>query len=562
MRTKNRDPKQLTGQLIVFEGPDGTGKSRLSSELSQALRVKGVEVLHIAFPGTVPGSLGELVYQLHHDTAPFNIRNLEGSALQCLHVAAHLDAIEQTIKPAIKRGVTVILDRFWWSTAVYGAVGGVPRELLDALIRVEHIAWGELKPSRVFVLERSSPLKNVPKVKWEKFKMEYKALAIQERGQYPVHVIDNKTTVAEALNCITRALFEEEVICSEQKQSQTSLALFPKHSAESSASASEAWAPLKPTAVLDTYWKFAAARQEVFFKRFEDRPPPWSTDPILVENKFTNAYRASDRVSQYLIKDVIYEGDQTAEEVFFRVLLFKFFNKIETWELLKCSLDEISWKSFSIASYNKILEQAISKGNRIYSAAYIMPTGGRGASYARKHMMHLHLLDKMMHDNVPMKLQKSGSMEKGFQVLKSYPSLGDFLAYQYITDLNYSEMIEYSEMEFVVAGPGAIDGISKCFSDTAGYSEKRIIELMTDRQQSEFKRLGLQFRDLWGRPLQLIDCQNLFCEVGKYARLAHPDIKGSSGRTRIKQKFRSTKGELPYWYPPKWQINDKIARAL
>src|SRR5258707_9985183 len=40
------------------------------------------------------------------------------------------------------------------------------------------------------------------------------------------------------------------------------------------------------------------------------------------------------------------------------------------------------------------------------------------------------------------------------------------------------------------------------------------------------------------RRLQLIDCQNLFCEVDKYARVAHPNIAGRTGRTRIKQKFR------------------------
>ena len=64
-------------------------------------------------------------------------------------------------------------------------------------------------------------------------------------------------------------------------------------------------------------------------------------------------------------------------------------------------------------------------------------------------------------------------------------------------------------MEFVVPGPGARDGISKCFNDLGGLSEVEIIKLMADRQESEFERLGLEFRSLWGRPLQLIDCQNL-----------------------------------------------------
>jgi len=59
--------------------------------------------------------------------------------------------------------------------------------------------------------------------------------------------------------------------------------------------------------------------------------------------------------------------------------------------------------------------------------------------------------------------------------------------------------------------------------------------------------------------LQLIDCQNIFCEVDKYARIKHPDIKGNSDRTRIKQKFRINTKPLALWFPPKWGLNDQIS---
>src|SRR6266478_3555701 len=93
--------------------------------------------------------------------------------------------------------------------------------------------------------------------------------------------------------------------------------------------------PLQPTVVFTTYWRFAAERQEIFFRRLKNPDPPWTNDPVLQRHKFTNAYRASDRVSQYLIRNVIYDYDQSPEEVFFRTILFKLFNKIETWELLQ-----------------------------------------------------------------------------------------------------------------------------------------------------------------------------------------------------------------------------------
>ncbi|MBA7561842.1 hypothetical protein ES708_03488 [subsurface metagenome] len=81
---------------------------------------------------------------------------------------------------------------------------------------------------------------------------------------------------------------------------------------------------------------------------------------------------------------------------------------------------------------------------------------------------------------------------------------------------------------------------------------------MVDKQEDEFKHFGLEFKSLWGRPLQLIDCQNLFCEVDKYARIAHPEIKGASKRKRIKQLFRPKQDQIEYWYPPKWGLNKYI----
>ena len=81
---------------------------------------------------------------------------------------------------------------------------------------------------------------------------------------------------------------------------------------------------------------------------------------------------------------------------------------------------------------------------------------------------------------------------------------------------------------------------------------------MTDRQDEEFGRYGLPFSGLWGRPLQLIDVQNLLCEVSKYTRATHPAIKGRSGRIRIKQRFTSA-GAFPRpFFPPKWGLNRRI----
>jgi hypothetical protein len=311
--------------------------------------------------------------------------------------------------------------------------------------------------------------------------------------------------------------------------------------------------------VFDTYWRFACVRQQAFMRRALGAPPPWTGDPILAAHRFTNAYRASDRVSQYLIRHVIYAGEQTPEEIFFRTVLFKLFNRIETWEGLTRVLGTVRWRGFSVPRAERTLESMRARA-AIYSAAYIMPSPAFGA--ARKHTNHLRLLEHMMKDGAPARVVAARSLEDVFQLLRGYPSLGDFLAFQLTIDLNYGPMLNFSEMDFVVPGPGARDGIRKCFADTGGMPEAGVIRLVTERAAEEFERLGLTFVDLWGRPLQLIDCQNLFCEVDKYARVAHPEFAGNSGRTRIKQRFSPSAKPTPQWYPPKWRITPNNAGSV
>jgi hypothetical protein len=266
-------------------------------------------------------------------------------------------------------------------------------------------------------------------------------------------------------------------------------------------------------------------------------------------------------VSQYLIQRVIYPTDKSFEvrDLFFRVLLFKLFNRIDTWELLEEEVGPISWTTFSFDRCDQVLTRAIDTGRRIYSAAYIMPACTAMAE-GRKHRGHLRLLEWMIQGGAAERHCEATTMAESFASLRECPMLGDFLAFQYTIDLNYGPHMFFSESDFVVPGPGAKDGLRKIFADPGDYSDADLIRWITDRQEQEFERLGLPFRTLWGRRLQLIDCQNLFCEVGKYARVHHPEVEGHSGRTRIKQRF-SVSGPLSApWFPPKWGLNDLIAR--
>lgn len=310
------------------------------------------------------------------------------------------------------------------------------------------------------------------------------------------------------------------------------------------------------TEVYDTYWRYKAERLATYQRRLVDPVGPWTADPIIAAYRFTNPYRAADRVSQYLIREVQYnpERSQAPEEVFFRTMLFKLFNKVETWELLEAEFGPMSWcqPNANFTRIAELLDRAMTAKQRIYSAAYIMPSPPFG--WPGKHRNHLALLSRMMYDELPKKLQDANNLEEAYELILEYPGIGYFLAFQYVIDLNYSELINFEEKTFVVAGPGALDGISKCFSDCGKMTAEDIIFNMVDIQEAEFARLGLEFKGLFGRRLQPIDCQGGFCEISKYSRASHPDIAGISNRTKIKQNYKPA-GPMPKpFFPPKWGL--------
>lgn len=313
---------------------------------------------------------------------------------------------------------------------------------------------------------------------------------------------------------------------------------------------------MEPTPVFETYWRFASERQAIYMRRLTAENGPWTSDPILSSYRFTNVYRASDRVSQYLIREIQYgEGrSQAPKELFFRTLLFKMFNRIETWEALEEQLGPLTCAPGSLDDIAQVLDRLMSCGRRIYSAAYIMPSPRFGN--ARKHTNHLALIHKMIEDQLFDAIQQAPSLRAIFESLLRYPGVGPFLAFQYTIDLNYSALLDYDEADFVVAGPGALDGIAKCFAHTGKRDAEELIHWVCDHQERAISDAGLEFQTLFGRRLQPIDCQNLFCEISKYARVAHPSARGLSGRTRIKQAYRRSARPLPIpKFPPRWGLD-------
>ena len=180
------------GRLIVFEGPDGIGKSTILREIATRLERSGRPVHRESFPGNGPGSLGALVYGLHHESSRHGVDGISPLALQALHIAAHLDSIENTILPALESGEIVLLDRFWWSAWVYGTAAKANEAALEMLVKAEQAVWKERIPEAIFLITRPQAFRAEHcQEQFDQYSQLYREVSLREQGRYPVFVVEN-----------------------------------------------------------------------------------------------------------------------------------------------------------------------------------------------------------------------------------------------------------------------------------------------------------------------------------------------------------------------------------
>lgn len=136
----------MSGLFITLEGPEGAGKSTNREYLAECLRAEGVEVLLTREPGGTP--LAERIRELL--LAPSDEAMCADTELLLMFAARaqHLDAV---IRPALRRGVVVLCDRFTDATFAYQGGGrGLSVERIGIL---EDFVQGALRPDLTLIFD-------------------------------------------------------------------------------------------------------------------------------------------------------------------------------------------------------------------------------------------------------------------------------------------------------------------------------------------------------------------------------------------------------------------------
>lgn len=321
----------------------------------------------------------------------------------------------------------------------------------------------------------------------------------------------------------------------------------------------------KPNENFPHYLYWICERMNIFWKKYNGDPQPWTADPILQNYKFTSVYRCLDRVSQYLLSRVIYNGKEyEPEDMFFRILLFKHFNKNETWDMLEKEFGDITYET-GLENIAKFLDKAVDSGDTIYGNAYIVNCffyqypQYKHITGMSKHRAHFRIFEDEIFQNGHLyDFLEAKTFEDLYWVFRNMKIYGDFTAQQYCIDLNYSPLFNFSENDFVITGPGSLKGIGWTFDGASGkrYDYVGTIKWVHDnfeRLMGDFcEKTGMKWNPLPWEPVPtLTNLQNCFCETSKFAKgLGASFNKGRN--ERIKHTYEKSPKKIEFVFPPKW----------
>ena len=285
------------------------------------------------------------------------------------------------------------------------------------------------------------------------------------------------------------------------------------------------------------FYEFIYDRQLIWHKRFvKKEPSPWTNSHYFINFKFCNVYRELDKGSIVLIEKVLKNKELSLEDKILNIFLYRRFNTVSFFDMFGVQ----TMKTFDWKRLEKRMDEEKKKGNRLFNDAYIICQRYYTSEYRSrdKHVQQLLLIDGLRKEFHEFKFHvlKDGrnyikSLHEAF--VKRIPMTGNFLAYQYCTDISYIPELKNRFIDlndFVAMGPGSIPGVHLLFPGTAKKDCGEKCKQLWMGQEKYFYSLMMRKNKDWSKIryktpydkseyLSLSNIQNCLCEFRKRVML-------------------------------------------
>jgi alpha-glutamyl/putrescinyl thymine pyrophosphorylase clade 1 len=276
----------------------------------------------------------------------------------------------------------------------------------------------------------------------------------------------------------------------------------------------------------------AVERELIRQKRELGMPQPWTDNRVMQTTRLCNVFRDDDKTTVWLREHITERwrqrpGGSDSPALLTSIVAFRWFNLIETGEAILPYLDgTVPWSRREVQD---ILAERRRAGEPIFTGAFIVNSEpGKGKLESILECIERVRLEWRHYIGVNL-----GSMESAFRRLRTFPRLGEFMAYQAVRDLVHTDIVSTEDVNsWMRAGPGCARGLGWVLcEDMDRWSPS------SERDQAEMILLGQRILECarqqeWDHEFTLQDVETWACE---YAKII------SVGRgARPKRKFRGT----------------------
>jgi hypothetical protein len=212
------------------------------------------------------------------------------------------------------------------------------------------------------------------------------------------------------------------------------------------------------------FFKYARARHQIYLNREAGLPrEKWTKDPILSQYRFTNVFRELDRTTLWF-KDHVREPMRNSPDVLLATVVFRLTNRIATGEAIFSQLDIEGGTPFTlfrdtgkVAHLKRAIIANCGKGPYV-TGAYIIssPTGMNKLDGVLDIIGRFYKRSK---GDEP--LGGMETLEGAWEYLKGFDYFGPFHAYEMVTDLRHTALLEDAP-DIMTLGKSGAGGTQGC----------------------------------------------------------------------------------------------------
>lgn len=281
------------------------------------------------------------------------------------------------------------------------------------------------------------------------------------------------------------------------------------------------------------FFGYMSERHKIWRRRQGGGDKPWTEDEILQKYKFCNVFRELDPGTQFVTRNIF--GNRRKKDILFNIILYRFFNKPETFNKLLCVSEKCRKRGFFITVDfpAKSLAQFAENIDKPFSPAYRVQPGRKYDSKLENVILGV-LRDDVIEniDEYVNDIFEADSASDSFHTICNIKGCGPFLAYQIYLDLTYTDFYPFDENDYMHVGPGAETGIDMMFDKSDEQSYAWYVDWLrgsADRyfRDNDIEMPSLSLKEIEYDSLTRGDIEFNLCEYRKYCQ-----AKNNEGRVR------------------------------